>query len=494
MSTSKGIWSRQMKIKIQYKFIITSIAIACLNIMTYDNKRLALAVVLAEVLVLVVCLLLKKYGSYFCYYLIFLSLCMEFKELLLGDDLFNFKEVRILGFNLGIIFLIPLLIKGICFWATKINCFYNDYHEMSSFVISFLGVAVSGISMSVVMIFLNDNNICSYPALGRNLINEIYSKVLFPGAMIVSASYIVMSNSENVAKVKHALLSILIGIVAELLVSYSTQRYGFYSIKTLLTSNVVRYIPFMLIVFLYEDYKKDYRLSYLTMAFVGMYFSLKYNATGKLIILYILTPFIAISILYIQNKKKMVCLSFLIPFLAMALVMLFNHLLLSNALFSAKYKQVIRLFSFGADWMNNMPLSPKVRIAEIINIGKEYMQKPYLILLGKGYMGTTVDYTGIYHSARNANAFSNEEYNAGIFYAVHESFSSLWLYNGATGVAIYLKLLKKVMLNASTTPFILIGGFWFLIVYGFSVTMSAFGIAALIIGLYDIDNERLNRR
>ena len=415
---------------------------------------------------------------------------MEFSELVVGGMLYNFKETRIMGINLGIVFLLPLLPRAICYIMIKMRTYKSQFYEIRYFILRFFGIAICGIIMSLFMIAVNDNQICSFPGMWKKLLNEIYTMVLFPGAAIICSSYIVLRNSKNIVKLKKTLLSILIGVVVELLVSYITHRYGFYTIETLLSSNVIRYIPFMLIIPLYNKYKKNYGIIYLFIAFVGMYFSMKYSSTGKLIILYILVPFIAIIILYKQNKKILVYLLILLPLVVLSLVMLFNYLYNSNYLFMAKFKQVVGLFSFGSDWLDKMPLSPKVRIAEIINIFMEYIKKPWLIFWGKGYMGSTPDYTNTYHMVVNSFSFSALEHHMGIFYSVHESFNSLWLYNGIIGLVFYIDILIKVIKNVKKTPFILIGGFWFLMVYGYSVTMSVFGIAALIVGLYDINIEK----
>jgi len=107
-------------------------------------------------------------------------------------------------------------------------------------------------------------------------------------------------------------------------------------------------------------------------------------------------------------------------------------------------------------------------------------------------MGTITDHSGLLTQEFSLGAYSIEQWINGTFYRVHETFNILFLYNGLSGIFLYLAIAKTVLFNFYKNPWILIGGFWFLMFYSFSATMTVFGLIALLLGYSYLDKMNKN--
>jgi hypothetical protein len=128
-----------------------------------------------------------------------------------------------------------------------------------------------------------------------------------------------------------------------------------------------------------------------------------------------------------------------------------------------------------------MPLSPKIRVIEIINITTEFLTKPIMLIFGKGIMGTITDYSGLLGTNFIDGSYSLHEWELGAYYNVHGTYSLLFLYNGVVGLGLYIFLVLKIFKRLLISPWFLIGGYWFIFSYGFSMTISSIGIVALFL-------------
>lgn len=471
-----------MKIsKLSYYSIFASIC-GILNIITYDNFLNALVLTTVEIFVLLYLFFKNKITDFICFYLIFLSLSMEFSGLIRGGIIYSFKEFRLLGVNLAIWALVPVTFQFIFRYKFSDGQLKNSY--LVWFLKYFLLICIIGIIMGTLLIIINDNNVRTISNLTALFAKEIYIRAVYPFMLIAAYLYIQKYEQSQLNKLNSAILAILLGVVVELIVSLALNETGIYGdIATLVSSSLIRFIPFMLYVpFCYKKVPKYYCF----FSIMGLILSISYNATGKQIILYAISPLVILLILIQRKSPKAIICMMIVPIFFIAVIGIVPNILNTNALFIAKYKQVVRMFSWGDGWYKNLPPSPRVRVAEIINILNEYTQKPWYLPLGKGYMGTTPDYLGEYNVK---DAFADSQVKAGIFYSVHENFSQTLLFSGLLGLGLYLSLLILIIKHIGSSPFLLIGGYWFLMGYGFSASMSAFGMFALLIGLTYIDYD-----
>jgi hypothetical protein len=483
------------------KFKIVGIAslIGVLNVLYSSSFIMSLIIIIFELLILLYHFVNKNITKYLGYYLIFLSLSYEYDYMFEGKKFYGFKNFRVLGVNLGIITLLPILFLFVLFIINNDINFIKLIKKYSSklyyFINAFLFITYSAIFMGLFQLLVNDNNILSMPGVFKSFLGIIYYNGLFPILVIISFIYLLITEKNNINYLTDYLTAILIGLVISMIFSALTKTYGFYGgMNTLLVSQVIHFIPFMLLLSFYKK-SKLFNLTFIA-GILGAILTLFYNIKGKMIIIYLLLPFAIIVIFY--KKKKLNYLLFLLIFLLITFLLFGNGFVEyfneNSNLFRSKLKQAISLIKFwDSEWVTNMPNSPKVRIMEFINIKNEYTIKPWYSLFGKGFMGSFKDHNYFFSSLQSKlGAFSIKQWEIGAFYRVHSSINIFFLYYGLSGLLFYFYMVKNIFLNFYRSPWLLIGGYWFLVLYGFSITITPFGMIALMLGLLHIDSKDFN--
>jgi hypothetical protein len=471
------------------KYILFASIIATLNVLLYENFLASLAVVLLEVLILGYYFFRNDITRYLGYYLMFLCLSLEFDALVGSEAFYGFKNFRILGINLGVISLLPpaikMLVKGVRMKELKAR-----FPKLYKFETILFLMSIMGVFFGLLTYLINDNNIQNLENSIVEFINVCYSMMAVPILISLIYIHILMYEREKINILKDYLIAVLVGISVSLVISILSGKQGYYGgVNTLIVSNVIRYIPFLMVLMFYENLNS--RIVVTAAAFIGMALSLVYNASGKLIILYMMVPIAIVAILWKRKKYVIAQLFiFLIPVLVIIALYLIGNLREESMLFNSKYNQALSMLTFWEpNWFENMADSPKFRISEVLNIAVEYAEKPWYLLFGKGYMGSIKDHLQLFFYSDNGGGFSLPQWANDTFYSVHETFNILFLYHGLFGIGVYIYMLKQVLKYFTTSPWLLMGSFWFLMVYGFSVTMSAFGMVCLLIGLTELDTE-----
>lgn len=481
------------------KVIVLASVVGCLNVLFSTNYIISLIIVSLELIILTYHFINKNITKYLGYYLIFLSLSYEYDYMFEGVKFYGFKNFRILGINLGIITLLPILFLFALFIINNGMNFIKLIKKYSSklyyFINIFLLITYLATFMGLFQLLVNDNNILSMPSVFNSFLGIVYYNALFPILVIIAFIYILITEKQNIILFIDYLTAILIGLVISMVFSKLTNSYGFYGgMNTLLVSQVIHYIPFMLLLPFYKK-NKFFNLTFF-IAIIGTILTLFYNIKGKMIIIYLLLPFAIIIIFY--KKKKLEYLVFVLLFLVIigllfgnGFIEYFNE---NSNLFRSKLKQAISLIKFhDSNWLSNMPNSPKVRIMEFINISNEYIKKPWYLLFGKGYMGTFKDHNLFFSSLNNSlSTFSIKQWETGTFYRVHSSINIFYLYYGLAGLVFYFYMMKIIFWNFYKSPWLLIGGYWLLVLYGFSITITPFGMIALMLGFLQIDSSDFN--
>ena len=134
------------------------------------------------------------------------------------------------------------------------------------------------------------------------------------------------------------------------------------------------------------------------------------------------------------------------------------------------------------DWLQSMPTSPQIRIYEFLSVFEEYHNKPWLILFGKGYLGSFVDYFGYFYSLPESvrlGAFSEIQWANGTFFRVHETLCRLWLANGLVGVFGFIYISISCLKKPNMWSFM--GLIWFVFYMDTTITLSCIGICALVL-------------
>lgn len=473
-----------------YTILLASL-IASLNVLFYNNYTIAMIIIAFELAILAYYFFKNDMTRYIGSYLIFLCLSFEFEVLVGVEQFYGFKNFRVLGVNLGIIALLPVVLAGLR--KIKIKKISKEFPHLYKFAVILLFMNITGFMFGLFQILINDNGIQNMDNILAAFIAVNYKMMAIPFLMILSIAYIITCEKGKLKQLESYLIAILIGVVVSLIVSLTTGNFGKYGgVDTLLVTNVIHYVPFMVLFPFYKHYKAPKIV--IIFSIIGTILALMYNASGKMIIVYMMVP-IAICVMMWRRRKilPLMLVLLVLPVVVILGIQIADIFASSSLLFNSKLTQALSFLNFGdSNWILNMPSSPRTRIVEFINIAYEYLEKPWFLLFGKGNMGTITDHIGMLGTAFNLGAYSMNEWVNGAFYGVHETMNILFLYNGLFGLIFYLYMIKFVFTKFTKSPWVLIGGFWFLMVYGFSVTMSAFGITALLLGFIAVDTREVN--
>lgn len=486
-------WKNQMKshklILKQNKYILPAIVVACINVIYFNNYVISLVFVFIEIFILAYYYFKDEITKYLGYYLMFLTLSLEFETFIGFSDFYGFKNFRLFGINLGIIFLIPLVVK-IINRPLKFKLLKSDYTNLYKFIKILFILILSAAFFGILNIMINDNSIQNISGFLRLYFGEIYLFGLYPLMLIISFLYILTYERKKIHILSDFLIGIIVGVSFSLIIGFFFNLNGTYGGNvTLLVSSVSSFIP--LVIYMFFNDSKSIKSKSITFIFVifSTILLLRFNSSGKLLIALVFT-LILIPLVLVYRKKYLILFIFFIsiPIMLILLVQLINLFSLESNLFGYKLYQVRSLLEFwNPNWLSQLPSSPEFRVNEFLNIAHEFLEKPWYMFLGKGYLGSIKDYLNVFEYS--LEAFTAEEWFNQTFYYMHFTLNSLFLTNGIFGIFTWLYVLFLTIKKLNKTQWGIVGAYWFLIFYGYSLTISAFGIVALLLSLYQLGEE-----
>ncbi|MBQ7863266.1 MAG: hypothetical protein IJ353_02240 [Lachnospiraceae bacterium] len=467
-------------------FLIMSTVAAILNITHYQSS-IGLVFVVIEIALLLYLLLRHKYVEYLCLYTIFISMSLEFTDFANVSYFYNLKDIRLFGLNLGIWLGVPLLILFFINFTSIKKRVLSELGMVYKFgkyliIMNFVAVFVGGL-----LLLCNDNYSQKLENAWSLFFGETYQFLFLPMIYFAGLAVAILFDKNNVYKLKIALQAILWACVIQQIFGYVFEIKAYYGGTTIaLSSNVTAFTPLLMVFFFHERcmFPKITGI----IGLIGVVLSFLTGAGGKGIIVTVLVLLI-VEMQALKSKRRVVkALGFILPVgLVLGSVVVLNIAVTKNDVLAWKIYSVKSLFSFGPDWISNMAHSPRIRIGEFLNVFMEYCQKPWLIITGKGFLGTVKDYSGIWDNPIvSYDAFSDNEWNAGIFYNMHEITSYILVF-GIMGIRYAWKYVYYVYKNFKYSIWLIFGAYWFLVYYGFSFTIAAFGCLVFFYSIYEAE-------
>ena len=487
-----------LKINQDYYLRFVAIIIGILNVLTVNNQFAASGLIGAEVIILVLFFVRKKYTDYIGFYCISFCLCMEFGIFVNNTTFYSLKNTRLFGINLGIWLLFPLAFLGIINWRSILS--RNQNGPVYKFARRILVLMAIAIVMGLITIVTNDNNIGSLPNLTISFVNEIYTSFLITAFSIFSMIYMYYYDKLEIEKMENYLVAVIFGTMAQIVVSSTLGIYGYYGgVRTILVCTLSFIAPLFPVVLVFYFVNKDANVPIniieLIISFYCLFIAVVNNANGKMIIMTIACPVLIYLILRGRYGRVWIIVLPSVPLLLYAIIRILVKQSADSILLYSKLDQVISLFRLGSgDWFETMESSPKFRVAEFTNVVIEYIKKPWFSIFGKGVLGTILDYTNSFGESYKAGTFSKGEWSIGAFYSMHLVPASFMLWNGIVGLYFYISTIVKNLRMSNKNCLLLVGTVWFAVFYGYSSTLTVYGIIILIIGYFEIEEDIRNEK
>ncbi|GAA0182415.1 hypothetical protein SH2C18_48010 [Clostridium sediminicola] len=474
-----------------FKYISVAIIVTLLNSFFYDSFIIMLLLVVIQSLILIRCLIHNQDVKYISYYIIFLSTSMESASYVGADVFYGFKEFRIAGVNLGVIFLLILLIKFVL--NGEIQHPYKSKGYAGKFMKGVFILTPIGIFMGLFNLLMNDNDILIKMTSIGMFIDASYI-FIFVSIEVIVIYTVIRCNIKDINEIKQSLVAIIISLAITLVTCMLLENYGNRGgLNSLQVSNIIMLLGCAIIIPFYQDYHKNEKIILVISTMIILVLGLMYNTNGKMIIIMAIIPVIIITILLKRKMYRTVILTLLSGIFIIYFT--FNNILPSmcnnSLLLSTKLEQVSGMLSVDNEWFKNMPSSPKMRISQFLNITSEYIEKPWFIFTGKGYLGTIEDNLSLFGYV-DEFAYSKWQIENALYHKMHETLNTFYLANGMIGIIFFLWVLKNIVSKIHKSPWMVIGGFWFVLFYAYSLTISIFGVTALIIAFMDIDYKEIN--
>lgn len=461
--------------------------VGLLNSFYYENLSIMLVLAIVEIMILLYCMMRGDYLHYICAYMVFLCFSMESSNFVGTDTFYGFKNFRIAGLNLAVWMLLPVLLKALARIGRILPYIGSTHKEILKMLVYFTGI---GFLMGFFTYIVNDNGFSNMTGSVSMLFNTYYGYIL-PFCEIIVVSYVVVRYSDDLDIVKRYLFSCIIVLAIVYIVCLITGNYGNRGgLASLQVSGIYFLLVCALALVVYPQFDRKAKLFLMIASVIILVLSLAYNTSGKIVIMVVLTPIVMIVIMAKRGSpvKMIITTFFVMVLLVIGLSVLLPYLRSTSKLFAIKFEQVSDMFSFGGNWLENMSSSPKMRITEFMNIGAEYLGKPWLMIFGKGFTGTIKDNLGLFDELTGFS-FSEWELNLGAYFSMHESVNCFFLVGGLSGLWIILSISMKLLKRLERSPWLVLGFMWILLFYNYHMSIAIYGIVALIVGLQDLSIE-----
>lgn len=467
------------------KFCFLGLIVVLCNDFFYDNMIVMLTLDFLEVAALAVMMYRKRFDLFIMYYLLFLSSCMENLFSVNGSDLrYTFKGLKFLGVNLSVYVFVIFIIYY--FYSNRFKVCFSRFKPLRFLQIGSITIVPIGAISGFLSWFNDVNGIKAYDGWFMGYLRWGYTYAYIAIEVFMFSQVII-----GYGKLKNYKETLIIIVLCQITGKVIGRLLGNYSVWNgdiigIVSSSAVFLFTLLILFFLYDDFTQGQRLFFLIIGTISIVVSIRY-ATGQEMLLIAIIPIVVLAILCSQNKYIeckiwiVVCLIICI----IGIMVLSDYLAMRNPAISGEIGDVVSLFSFDNNWIENMGHSPRVRIAELANTAFQYKDNAFSLLFGRGFMGTYVDNLKILDFVVPED-YSEWERRLNIFSTVHESFAQFFLYFGLSGVVFYLGVMKDIVLNIGKSPWLLVGGIWFGLHYAFNMTAIPLGVIALVIGYVDL--------
>lgn len=492
LSDINSLSNRKEKYTQFISLLIVSIVVGVLNIISISSTAFSLAFILAEIAILLVLILFRKYSLFYSIFIIFVSLSIEISTYSGLEENKSLTTVRFLGINVVAWVLVFFIFFALIAHKKRIADIDVRYKRLFIFFVSIVFIALV---VGFLNILVNDNGIKNIDYVKHYI--AIFYIMGFCPILFILAGYICISTEKNAASlIKKAIVSVLFGCCVQGLFSYFnnyTISLGGLDGVGIASSNIYFYLPFALLLFFYEPISRSkYKIPMMILLLAGIVIFLINNANGKFIISLAIS--FLICFLLMKPKTRLLLIPIVVLFVLGVIFYAVNYTdVFSQYLLKQKIEEVAGLLNiFSPSWFSNMPPSPRFRISELLNILAEYYKKPYYFVFGKGYLGSIVDHLRLFE--RVGGDFSDDQWANGTFFYLHESFNLLFLNNGLFGLILWFRVFALLLKKYKVSFFLALGCVVFLLTYGYSFVLSLIGFASLIVGLFDCTLEDKNNK
>lgn len=471
-------------------FMICSVLAVLLNASAAFSPHLGIVIGLISILVLLVAFFRRSIEDFILLYIFITTTALEGQVFYTGNSgipLYNFLNLPIVhGYHVYLFVLMPWFLMLIPVHDSWIGN-WKKYNNLSWYLkgISFLGMI--GVIMTLLCILANVNDILDSDIFILYVRRDIL-KMGWGVSLSLLLAEMLAKHDGFAAKLEDMLYAMLMSILPSSLIFILLGETVIFGRVQVLPIGLFFFFSGLLSIFiLYPQYKKNFLCLVSGIGICAVTLIYPSVLGGKWWLVIFSIPIIVLFLFKKQCSKRKVILTILGVFVVVLGIQLASwYLSHANELSIHKLnsaKAIMEIWKPG--WLENMPNSPKHRIDEFLNILIELKEHPLFLPFGKGYGGNILHHISLKPWTIDGD-FSVAEVSEGLFFNLHETVNWMFLKSGVLGLGFTIAVTFKCIKNIKYTPWIVLGFIWFLFYYSNYISMS-FGLACLILGLYQVD-------
>lgn len=463
-----------------------------LKIVTVDNTLATIFIAILEISILVLFLFRKDVHSFLFFLTFICGSSFEMMEFVSEESIAVYSALRLPFFGakpLYLMIFLQLLIVLIkdpkLYWVKTCK---KNFPKLFILLITFTSVFVFAILFGLFSIITSEYNL-------RSWFFQYFKKDILDlgvqNTLVILFVYGTISKSNFHLKLREALLSFFSALIFCSLHFFISGKYGNYSGQTITLFPLSGVFLIFFFVFPFSKHSRKKVILGLISA-LALFFNIFIipPTSGRGWLFLMSCP---ILLLYLLWRKKSYITIAIVVFFSITFLQIFNlnHKDLSNLskdkLYQAKMlasllfspKNFSKIYDF-------LPLSPKIRIEEVLNIFVDYYKNPQWAFFGKGFGGTIKDHRNSFGSFIE-DAFPDDQYANGRFAKMHSVFARILLPYGIFGSLMFISITFIIAKNLHKSPWLLFGLVWLIFFYGYSITIALLGIPTLVIGFFELD-------
>lgn len=479
------------KQQFNYKRIFFYVILFVVNCIACKNISISYVVVLFEIASVILLLVTGKIGEAIIMHNLCLAFSIEVSQFVYGEFTMMYSYAYMPYIHrYGPLIIEILLLAGLLVVDKGKLYIYSDNCNRTSwrgrFIKDLSLLMLMGFVMSLIAYLVNDNGIAKLDWYSNSYISEsVYWIILFIDVILVHVEFNRNQNFHNI--LRSNLGDFFVSMLFASVISIAAGWHGVYSShQSIILMPLIVFFGAILVVFpSFEKYKN-------TLFFVsgiGLIICLVIKQSPLLGKWFLVLGFTIVSFLWINVSHKRFFKILVIG--AIAVVILYfvgPRLLGTSELFQYKYSQVLMSIGIqtGLNSFSNTA-SSSIRWEELANIFLEYLNKPYYAIFGKGIGGSILHRTN-WNTWSVLSAFSQEQINAKVYIAMHETINILFLKFGFIGLMFAIKNIYTAIKNISKSPWILMGITWFVFFLNAYISMYIM-VPVLLLGMFEADNS-----
>lgn len=307
-------------------------------------------------------------------------------------------------------------------------------------------------------------------------------------------------NENDIIKLKSLIVSSLIGsLISSFLAGFLGVASSYGGNITLPYNQILLFCPFLMIFSIYaNDKEKKY------LFFLGLLSCVQivlFNSSGK----GILFVFFALLLYFYKmasDRKQYIKFVIILIIISICGIFAMRYALENSNLFKYKLTQVLsllKIFNFSLGSLEEIPISPRIRIIETINIFLSLKNNVIDLIVGRGFGGYFTDQANLFVNIDlSKGAFSEIEIMTAKFYNPHESWNEILLATGFTGLVLWIKeayrLLRDTIKDNDNSIYALVTFIFVFLMWNTYTILTYYGVICLYCYNYNkytkINNNR----